>query len=124
MTEIYDSEDLATFSTGLGPDETLTKAHLAELLTQDFGYSKRQSRNIVDLFFDQLRACLERGESIKLSGFGSFQLRDKPERPGRKPKTGKEIAITARRVVTFHTSPKLRDMVEANSELIESKLAK
>ena len=121
MTEIYDSEDLATFSTGLGPDETLTKAHLAELLTQEFGYSKRQSRNIVDLFFDQLRACLERGESIKLS---SFQLRDKPERPGRNPKTGKEIAITARRVVTFHTSPKLRDMVEANSELIESKLAK
>ncbi len=60
MTEIYDSEDLATFSTGLGPDETLTKAHLAELLTQEFGYSKRQSRNIVDLFFDQLRACLER----------------------------------------------------------------
>lgn len=124
MTEIYNSEDLATFSTGLGPDETLTKAHLAELLTQEFGYSKRQSRNIVDLFFDQLRACLERGESIKLSGFGSFQLRDKPERPGRNPKTGKEIAITARRVVTFHTSPKLRDMVEANSELIESKLAK
>lgn len=124
MTEIYDSEDLATFSTGLGPDKTLTKAHLAELLTQEFGYSKRQSRNIVDLFFDQLRACLERGESIKLSGFGSFQLRDKPERPGRNPKTGKEIAITARRVVTFHTSPKLRDMVEANSELIESKLAK
>ena len=124
MTEIYDSEDLATFSTGLGPDETLTKAHLAELLTQEFGYSKRQSRNIVDLFFDQLRACLERGESIKLSGFGSFQLRDKPERPGMNPKTGKEIAITARRVVTFHTSPKLRDMVEANSELIESKLAK
>ena len=124
MTEIYDSEDLATFSTGLGPDETLTKAHLAELLTQEFGYSKRQSRNIVDLFFDQLRACLERGESIKLSGFGSFQLRDKPERPGRNPKTGKEIAITARRVVTFHTSPKLRHMVEANSERIESKLAK
>ena len=104
MTEIFDSEDLATFHTGLGPDETLTKAHLAELLTQEFGYSKRQS--------------------IKLSGFGSFQLRDKPERPGRNPKTGKEIAITARRVVTFHTSPKLRDMVEANSKLIESKLAK
>ena len=124
MTEIFDSDDLATFHTGLGPDETLTKAHLAELLTQEFGYSKRQSRNIVDLFFDQLRACLERGESIKLSGFGSFQLRDKPERPGRNPKTGKEIAITARRVVTFHTSPKLRDMVEANSKLIESKLAK
>lgn len=124
MTEINDSEDLATYETGLGPDETLTKAHLAELLTQEFGYSKRQSRNIVDLFFDQLRACLERGESIKLSGFGSFQLRDKPERPGRNPKTGKEIAITARRVVTFHTSPKLRDMVEANGELIESKLAK
>lgn len=124
MTDMNESEDITPCATGLQGDETLTKAHLADLLTQEFGYSKRQSRNIVDLFFDQLRACLERGEPIKLSGFGSFQLRDKPERPGRNPKTGEEIAITARRVVTFHTSPKLRDMVEANGPMIESKLSK
>lgn len=124
MDKFIESDDPMTYETGLCSDETLTKAHLADLLTQEFGYSKRQSRNIVELFFKELGLCLEKGESIKLSGFGSFQLRDKSERPGRNPKTGKEIAITARRVVTFHTSPKLRDMVEMNLGLIESKMSK
>ncbi len=96
----------------LEPGETLTKARLSDILTNEHGFTKRQSKNIIEMFFDEIRKSLERGESVKLSGFGSFQLRDKPERPGRNPKTGEEIAITARRVVTFHTSPKLRDMVE------------
>jgi integration host factor subunit alpha len=67
---------------------------------------------MVETFFDEIRNALERGEAVKLSGFGNFQLRDKPQRPGRNPKTGEEIPITARRVVTFHASQKLKAMVE------------
>jgi integration host factor subunit alpha len=67
---------------------------------------------MVETFFDEIRNALERGEAVKLSGFGNFQLRDKPQRPGRNPKTGEEIPITARRVVTFHASQKLKSMVE------------
>ena len=67
---------------------------------------------MVETFFDEIRNALERGEAVKLSGFGNFQLRDKPQRPGRNPKTGEEIPITARRVVTFHASQKLKEMVE------------
>jgi integration host factor subunit alpha len=93
------------------PGQSLTKAHIAEILSEQYGFTKRQARQLVDSFFDELRSCLERGETVKLSGFGSFTLRDKPERPGRNPKTGQEIAITARRVVTFHTSQKLREKV-------------
>ena len=64
------------------------------------------------MFFEEIRATLERGEEVKISGFGNFQLRDKPQRPGRNPKTGEEVPITARRVVTFHASQKLKAMVE------------
>jgi len=67
---------------------------------------------MVESFFEEIRLQLELGESVKLSGFGNFQLRDKPQRPGRNPKTGVEIPITARRVVTFHPSQKLKSMVE------------
>ncbi len=70
---------------------------------------------MVEAFFDVIREALEQGDSVKLSGFGNFQLRDKPQRPGRNPKTGEEIPITARRVVTFHASQKLKGMVEAAS---------
>ena len=62
--------------------------------------------------FEEIRAALENGDSVKLSGFGNFQLRNKPQRPGRNPKTGEEIPITARRVVTFHASQKLKALVE------------
>jgi integration host factor subunit alpha len=68
---------------------------------------------MVDYFFEELRGALERGEEVKLSGFGMFSLRDKPPRPGRNPKTGEEIPITARRVVTFHASNKLKAKVDA-----------
>ncbi|MBI1889020.1 MAG: integration host factor subunit alpha [Burkholderiales bacterium] len=92
---------------------TLTKAELAELLFEQVGLNKREAKDMVETFFDEIRNALERGESVKLSGFGNFQLRDKPQRPGRNPKTGEEIPITARRVVTFHASQKLKSMVEA-----------
>lgn len=91
---------------------TLTKAELAELLFEQVGLNKREAKDMVETFFDEIRNALERGESVKLSGFGNFQLRDKPQRPGRNPKTGEEIPITARRVVTFHASQKLKSMVD------------
>ncbi|MFZ6755338.1 integration host factor subunit alpha [Undibacterium sp. Dicai25W] len=91
---------------------TLTKAELAELLFEQVGLNKREAKDMVETFFDEIRDALELGESVKLSGFGNFQLRDKPQRPGRNPKTGEEIPITARRVVTFHASQKLKGMVD------------
>lgn len=90
---------------------TVTKAELADALFEQLGLNKREAKDMVDGFFDEIRLALERGESVKLSGFGNFQLRDKPQRPGRNPKTGEEIAITARRVVTFHASQKLKSAV-------------
>lgn len=93
---------------------TLTKAELAELLFEQVGLNKREAKDMIETFFDEIRNALERGEAVKLSGFGNFQLRDKPQRPGRNPKTGEEIPIAARRVVTFHASQKLKEMVEAS----------
>ena len=92
----------------------LTKADMAEALFDQLGLNKREARELVDLFFEELRAALSSGAQVKLSGFGNFQLRDKPQRPGRNPKTGEEIPITARRVVTFHASPKLREQVQVS----------
>ncbi len=91
---------------------TLTKAELSDLLFEKVGLNKREAKDMVESFFEEIRLQLEKGESVKLSGFGNFQLRDKPQRPGRNPKTGVEIPITARRVVTFHPSQKLKSMVE------------
>lgn len=91
---------------------TLTKAELAELLFQKVGLNKREAKDMVEMFFEEIRAKLEASEDVKLSGFGNFQLRDKTQRPGRNPKTGEEVAISARRVVTFHPSSKLKTLVE------------
>ncbi len=95
---------------------TLTKAELSEMLFDKLGLNKREAKDMVDTFFGEIRDALERGESVKLSGFGNFQLRDKPQRPGRNPKTGEEIPISARRVVTFHASQKLKAMVDGSSQ--------
>ncbi len=92
---------------------TLTKAELTELLYEQVGLNKREAKEMVETFFEEICCALERGEAVKLSGFGNFQLRDKPQRPGRNPRTGEEIPITARRVVTFHASQKLKSMVES-----------
>jgi integration host factor subunit alpha len=91
----------------------LTKADMAESLFNGLGLNKREARELVDSFFDDLRVALARGEQVKLSGFGNFDLRDKNQRPGRNPKTGEEIPITARRVVTFRPGQKLKARVEA-----------
>ncbi len=91
---------------------TLTKAELATLLFEKVGLNKREAKEMVDVFFEEVRTALEQGDSVKLSGFGNFLLREKPQRPGRNPKTGEEMPITARRVVTFHASQKLKALVE------------
>ena len=90
----------------------LTKADLSEILFEQVGLNKREAKDLVDAFFEEIRQKLEAGEEVKLSGFGNFQLRDKQQRPGRNPKTGEVIPISARRVVTFHASQKLKAMVE------------
>jgi integration host factor subunit alpha len=90
----------------------LTKADMVESLFNELGLNKREGRELVDLFFQELVAPLAAGEQVKLSGFGNFDLRDKNERPGRNPKTGEEVSIPARRVVTFRAGPKLKARVE------------
>jgi integration host factor subunit alpha len=91
----------------------LTKADMAESLFNELGLNKREARELVDVLFEDLRSALTSGEQVKLSGFGNFDLRDKNQRPGRNPKTGEEIPITARRVVTFRPGQKLKARVEA-----------
>ena len=90
---------------------TLTKAELSDLLFDKVGLNKREASDMVDAFFDEMRLALVRGDAVKLAGFGNFQLREKPQRPGRNPKTGIAVPIKARRVVTFHASAKLKAAV-------------
>lgn len=91
----------------------LTKAQMADRLFEELGLNKREAKEIVEMFFDEIRNSLENNEQVKLSGFGNFDLREKGERPGRNPKTGEEIPISARRVVTFRPGQKLKSRVEA-----------
>ncbi|GGK79873.1 integration host factor subunit alpha [Amphritea balenae] len=92
---------------------SLTKAEMAERLYDELGLNKREAKEMVEAFFDEIRMSLAENEQVKLSGFGNFDLRDKRERPGRNPKTGEEVPISARRVVTFRPGQKLKDRVEA-----------
>lgn len=90
----------------------LTKAEMAERLFDEMGLNKREAKELVEQFFEEVRLSLESNEQVKLSGFGNFDLRDKKQRPGRNPKTGEEIPIQARRVVTFRPGQKLKSRVE------------
>jgi len=90
----------------------LTKADIAEHLFNQLGLSKREAKDMVEAFFEEIRQALERGEQVKISGFGNFDLREKNQRPGRNPKTGEDIPISARRVVTFRPGQKLKARVE------------
>jgi integration host factor subunit alpha len=90
----------------------LTKAEMAERLFEDLGLNKREAKELVEQFFEEVRLSLEDNEQVKLSGYGNFDLRDKKQRPGRNPKTGEEIPIQARRVVTFRPGQKLKARVE------------
>lgn len=97
---------------------TITKSVLSKQIYLDLGFNKQESKEFVDEFFEQLRLCLEANENIKLSGFGSFELRDKNARPGRNPKTGKVVTIEERRVVTFKTGQNLKKEINKNVDEI------
>lgn len=97
----------------------LTKADMAEKLYEELGLNKREAKELVEMFFEEVREALEAGDQVKLSGFGNFDLRNKNQRPGRNPKTGEEIPITARRVVTFRPGQKLKARVEAYAGTVE-----
>lgn len=104
------AEPTADDAVATGP--TLTKAELAELLFERLGLNKREAKDMVEAFFDHIHAALLRGEEVKLTGFGNFQVRRKAPRPGRNPRTGEVIPIRARQVVTFHASQKLKEQVQ------------
>jgi integration host factor subunit alpha len=103
---------------------TVTKADLGNTLFDEVGLNNREAKDFVELFFEKIRLSLESGSSVKLSGFGSFTLRDKTSRPGRNPKTGEEVAISARRVVTFRSSQKLKENVIENSFELTQRLGR
>ena len=90
----------------------LTKAEMAELLADKMELSRREAKDLVEVFFEQITQALISGREVKLSGFGNFELKDKSSRPGRNPKTGEPVAVSARRVVTFKTGQKFRQKVD------------
>jgi len=90
----------------------LTKAQLADMLFEQIGLNKRESKDMIDAFFDLIAQSLVEGQDVKITGFGNFQIRTKAPRPGRNPRTGEAIPIEARRVVTFHASQKLKEQVQ------------
>ena len=96
---------------------TLTKAELAELLFERLGLNKRESKDMVEAFFDMVHDSLVKGQDVKLSGFGNFNIRRKAPRPGRNPRTGEAIPIDARNVVTFHASHKLKAIVQGDTPI-------
>jgi len=98
---------------------TLTKAELAEMLFERLGLNKRESKDMVEAFFDLIHGTLVSGDDVKMSGFGNFNIRRKAPRPGRNPRTGESIPIKARNVVTFHASHKLKGVVQGDIPLEE-----
>ena len=101
----------------------LTKADIAEQLFDQLGLNKREAKEVVELFFEEISRSLENNVQVKLSGFGNFELKEKKERPGRNPKTGEDVSISARRVVTFHAGQKLKARVEIYSGAENEKYA-
>ena len=99
---------------------TVTKMELANILFDELGLNKREAKEFVELFFEEIRIALENGDSVKFSGFGSFSVRDKPQRPGRNPKTGEEVPVSARRVVTYKASQKIKDRVAGSVKMIQN----
>ena len=90
----------------------LTKAALADMLYDNIGLNKREAKDMVDALFDIITGHLVSGDDVKITGFGNFQIRSKSSRPGRNPRTGEPVPIEARRVVTFHASPKSKEQVQ------------
>ncbi|SMN10957.1 Integration host factor alpha subunit [uncultured Candidatus Thioglobus sp.] len=97
----------------------LTKADMAENLYYELGLNKRESKELVEMFFGEIRNTLGLGEQVRLSGFGNFYLREKKQRPGRNPKTGETVPVSARCVVTFRPGKKLKSRVEIYAGSVE-----
>lgn len=108
MSETALSSDICT------EEAALTKAELVDMLFEQLGMNKRDAKQVVDSFFDLMVQSLARGEDVKLSGLGNFQVRQKAPRPGRNPRTGELVPIAARRVVTFHASAKCKALMYEN----------
>ena len=116
MTAMQDrSNDVIEFAVESLETPALTKAQLADLLFEHIGLNKRESKDMIDAFFDLIAKSLVDGEDVKLTGLGNFQIRTKAPRPGRHPRTGEAIPIGARRVVTFHASSKLKEQIQNGS---------
>ena len=99
---------------------TVTRMELANILFDELGLNKREAKEFVEFFFEEIRIALENGDSVKFSGFGSFSVRDKPQRPGRNPRTGEEAPVSARRVVTYKASQKIKDRVAGSVEILKN----
>ena len=91
---------------------TLTKSDIVDNLNDEIGLNKREAKELVEMLFDDIKNLLSEGHEVKLSGFGNFQLKDKSSRPGRNPRTGEDVEISARRVVTFKSGQKLKESVK------------
>ena len=113
-TSLLKEEEPMEFSVESLETPALTKAQLAELLFEQIGLNKRESKDMIDAFFDLIAASLVEGQDVKISGFGNFQIRTKAPRPGRNPRTGEAIPIGARRVATFHASAKLKEQISGS----------
>lgn len=112
--------DIMDFTLEALETPALTKAHLAELLFEQIGLNKRESKDMVEAFFELMSTSLIEGTDVKISGFGNFQIRMKAPRPGRNPRTGEAIPIGERRVATFHASAKLKDQIQNGANALES----
>jgi integration host factor subunit alpha len=110
-----DTKPAATMLLSTLETPTLTKAELADLLFERLGLNKRESKDMVEAFFDIIHDALIQGKDVKMSGFGNFNIRRKEARPGRNPRTGETIPIKARNVVTFHASHKLKGAVQGDT---------
>jgi integration host factor subunit alpha len=113
-------KDIMDFTLEALETPALTKAHLAELLFEQIGLNKRESKDMVEAFFELMSTSLIEGTDVKISGFGNFQIRMKAPRPGRNPRTGEAIPIGERRVATFHASAKLKDQIQNGGQTPES----
>ena len=103
-------------------DDTITRAHLAEAVYQEVGLSRNESAELVEAVLNEMSEALTRGETVKISSFGSFAVRKKGKRIGRNPKTGQEVPINPRRVLVFRASHVLKDQI--NTSLAKSQPAK
>ena len=90
----------------------MTKADLVDKIFEKIGLSKKEAQEIIEILFDTMKQTFVEGESVKISGFGTFNVRNKVARRGRNPKTGEELEISPRKVITFRASNQLKDDLE------------